>query len=202
DNAPGACFVPSFSRRVRIFSHEHPHFARGFPPHAGLLRMVRGGNARPAAGEATQILQPVMSPAGLRATRQPIGGGYPRAEKHPAVDPEYERGGTGRPALRTPLRGGGPRYRDGRAGRTRRAAQHGYGSGAAGAPRGAAEPTPTPGMRLNPTFSYSSLLSTRLGAMRKGIIPLGVIGIIAAFLFGVGPIAYQLLTDRGLQTAD
>src|SRR5699024_12510075 len=38
--------------------------------------------------------------------------------------------------------------------------------------------------------------------MRKGIITLGVIGIIAAFLFGVGPIAYQLLTDRGLQTAD
>lgn len=38
--------------------------------------------------------------------------------------------------------------------------------------------------------------------MRKGIVTLGVIGIIAAFLFGVGPIAYQLLTDRGLQTAD
>src|SRR5699024_2992592 len=38
--------------------------------------------------------------------------------------------------------------------------------------------------------------------MRKGIITLGVIGIIAAFLFCVGPIAYQLLTDRGLQTAD
>lgn len=38
--------------------------------------------------------------------------------------------------------------------------------------------------------------------MRKGIVTLGVIGIIAATLFAIGPIAYNLLTDRGLQTAD
>lgn len=42
----------------------------------------------------------------------------------------------------------------------------------------------------------------RVGGMRKGIITLGVIGIIVFALMAVGPIAYNLLSNRGLQTAD
>lgn len=37
--------------------------------------------------------------------------------------------------------------------------------------------------------------------MRKGIITLGVIGIIVCLLAGFGPMAYRLLNDKGLQTA-
>lgn len=38
--------------------------------------------------------------------------------------------------------------------------------------------------------------------MRKGIITLGLIGIIASLLFAFGPLAYRVLNDKGLQTAN
>lgn len=37
--------------------------------------------------------------------------------------------------------------------------------------------------------------------MRKGIVTLGVIAVVAMALLSVGPIVYRLVTDRGLQTA-